>query len=182
MSIRSKFAGVLVMLFAVPAFAAGVDQENLDEFGRGIIADYGDMARAEPIEWAWVKEGVRLADHRFEPVQVRNLTAIADLDMEQGFDETLALSLERSGARDASAPVLTVETAIYWANRANRAKAWIPYAGGHLAQAGVGVELVFKDAAGQVVAKLRHSGREGDALEAAAKELVDEISGFVRTH
>jgi hypothetical protein len=182
MSIRSKFAGVLVALVAMPSFAAGVDQENLDEYGRGIIADYGDMARAEPIEWAWVKEGVRLSDHRFEPAQVRNLTSVADLDMEQGFDDTLALSLQRSGARDEAAPLLTVDTAIYWANRANRAKIWIPYAGGHLAQAGVGVELVFKDASGEVVAKIRHSGREGDQLEAAAKELVDEISGFVRSH
>jgi hypothetical protein len=56
---------------------------------------------------------------------------------------------------------------------------WIPYAGGHLAQAGLGVELVFKDAAGTVVAKIRHSGREGDKLKDAAEELVDDIRRFV---
>jgi hypothetical protein len=67
-----------------------------------------------------------------------------------------------------------------WAQRANRAKMWIPHAGGHLAQAGVGIELIFRDASGYIVARIRHADREGDALEAAAEERVDDIAGDVR--
>ncbi len=59
---------------------------------------------------------------------------------------------------------------------------WIPHAGGHLAQAGVGIEPVFTDSTGKVVAEVRHSGREGDHLEDAAEELVDDIRPFVSSN
>jgi hypothetical protein len=99
--------------------------------------------------------------------------------MEDLFNTSLNKILARVGSNQADAPLLHVDSAIYWAERSSSKKMWIPYAGGHLAQAGLGVELVFKDAAGTVVAKIRHSGREGDKLKDAAEELVDDIRRFV---
>jgi len=75
--------------------------------------------------------------------------------------------------------LLRVEGAIYWAQRANRSKRFIPYAGGHLAQAGVGIELVISDEKGDIVCKIRHSGREGSQLKNAAEELIDEVTRFL---
>lgn len=169
------------LLLVMPALHAGVPKEDLDEQGRGIIQDYGDMKEDGDIEWTWVAPGVRLASFRFAAGEFENLSTSVDEDMEEVIRKVLPRALARAGKADESAPLLTVDSAIYWAQRANMAKMWIPYAGGHLAQAGVGIELVFRDASGKVVAKVRHSGREGNELEAAAEELVDDVAGWIRS-
>jgi hypothetical protein len=179
---RKLIAAFVLGLVASPAFADGVEQENLDEYGKGIITDYTDMTQSEPVEWIWVAPGTKLSGHRFQFAPARNLAKITDADMEETVDHALPRTLDRVGAKDAGAPLLQVESAIFWADRANRSKLWIPYAGLHLAQAGVGIELVFRNAQGEVVAKVRHSGREGDDLENAAEELIDDLGDFVRNH
>lgn len=169
------------LLLVVPALHAGVSKEDLDEQGRGIIQDYGDMKEDGDIEWTWVAPGTRLASFRFAPGKFENLSTSVDDDMEEVVEKVLPRALAKASRAADGAPVLTVDSAIYWAQRANRAKVWIPYAGMHLAQAGVGIELVFRDASGGIVAKVRHSGREGEALEAAAQELVEDIAGWIRS-
>lgn len=165
---------------ATPLCAAGVDPKNLKEYGRGIIKDYSDMKEMGDIEWVWVAPQARLSTYRFKVEKVENLTSHVDRGMEEVFSKALPKTLERVGSKDAAAPVLHVDGGIYWAERANRSKRWIPYAGEHLAQAGVGVELVFKNDKDEIVAKIRHSGREGSHLQDAAEELVDDISQFIR--
>jgi hypothetical protein len=179
------FRRAIVMVVAVFAFAgislgAGVDKDNLNEYGKGIIKDYSDMKETEDIEWVWLRPGTHLADYRFEVKSFENLTAIGDGDMEEVFEESLPKTLKRASSKDAAAPLLTVDSAVYWAERANRSKWWIPYAGAHLAQAGVGIEVVFKDEKGDIVCKIRHSGREGEDLENAAEELIDDVAQFIR--
>jgi hypothetical protein len=176
-----KIAVFALCLFVLaPLYAAGVDKDNLKEYGRGIIKDYGDMKEMDEIEWVWLAPSVHLNDYRFHFAPVQNLTALSDGDMEEVFDVELPKSLERAGSKRADAPLLHVDVAIYWAQRASNAKRWIPYAGGHLAQAGVGIELVFKNDKDEIVAKIRHSGREGDRLQSASEELVDDLAKFVR--
>lgn len=179
-----RMAGVtmLSMVLGASVFAAGVDGEHLKKYGKGIISDYGDMKSSDNVEWYWVSPDVKLSEHRFRVASAENLTVLHDTKLMEALEDALPKSLERAGARSDSAPVLTVDAAVYWAQRANRAKWFIPYAGLHLAQAGVGLEVVVKNEAGEVVAKFRHSGREGDHLDAALVELIDEIAGFVRTH
>lgn len=176
--ILAAFAAAAV-LFAATATAA-VDKDDLDEYGRGIIQDYSDMQQGDPVQWVWIAPGTRLSAHSFRVGKPRNLTTSVDADMEDALARNLPRTLDRAGA-SGGAP-LQVEAAIYWVHRANRARSWIPYAGMHLAQAGVGVELVFRDSSGAIVAKMRHSGREGEALESAVNELIDEIGDFVRAH
>lgn len=181
---RSNRFAVVVCAFILGSsvFAAGVDKDNLKEYGRGIIKDYSDMKETDDIEWIWVGPGVRLSEYRFDVQPFENLTAFVDDDMEDVFATTLPKTLTRLSPKDPAAPVLKLEGAIYWAERANRSKWWIPYAGAHLAQAGVGIELVFTSAEGEVVCKIRHSGREGDALENAAEELMDDVAQYIRAN
>jgi hypothetical protein len=172
--------GAFLMLLVPSLFGAGVDKGHLTKYGRGIIEDYSDMKALDEIEWVWLDPAVRLADHAFKVKSFEVLTVTTTSRMEEVFEDALPRTLKRAGSREDSAAVLTVEGAVYWAERANRSKWFIPYAGLHLAQAGVGIELVFRDQEGQIVAKIRHSGREGDELHSAAEELVDDIGKFVR--
>lgn len=161
---------------------AAVDTEHLEKFGTGIIADYSAMHAGDDIEWVWVAAGKQLHNHRFEAAPVRNLTAFDDDDAEDVLNSRLGKVLNKVGSADAAADVLQVDAAIYWAQRSSTKKLWIPYAGGHLAQAGLGIELVFKDASGAIVAQIRHSGREGDKLKDAAEELLEDLRRFVQAN
>ncbi len=176
----SAMVGMLILVF--PLLAAGVDKDNLKEYGRGIIEDYSDMTATDEIEWIWIAPEFRLHDCKFEVKSTENITALTDDDMEEIFAENLPKSLTRAGSKDETAPLVRVDAAIYWAQRANRSKWWIPYAGAHLAQAGAGIELVFRNDKDEIVCKMRHSGREGDDLENAIEELVDEVARYVRAH
>lgn len=176
---RSLVIAFVMAVFSISAHAAGVDQDNLKEYGRGIIKDYSDMNEGDGVEWLWQRPGVRLSEHRFELKTFETLTAVSDVDMEETCRKAIPRTLENAGSKDSTAPLLYVEGAIYWAQRANKSKRFIPYAGGHLAQAGVGIELVILDEKGDVVCKIRHSGREGSQLKDAAAELIDDIARFI---
>ncbi len=175
---RRIAALLLCGLVYLPAHAAGVTSDNLQD-GKGIITDYTNMTENEAIEWIWISPNVRLSQHGFVVAPAENLTSLADADMERVLNSNLDKALQRVGAKNKGAKVLHVKSAVYWAARASAAKRWIPYAGGHLAQAGVGIELVFSNDKGEIVAKVRHSGREGEELQHAAEELVEDIRKFV---
>ena len=179
---RMASVSFLLLALTASALAGGVDAEHLKKYGRGIITDYGDMKASDTVEWYWVAPGVKLSEHRYKVASAENLTVLHDTKLMEALGDALPKSLERAAAKSESAPVLTVDAAIYWLQRANRAKWFIPYAGLHLAQAGVGLEVVIRNDAGEVVAKMRHSGREGDHLDAALVELIDEVAGFVRAN
>lgn len=178
---RTALLALALLAPATAAFAA-VPAEHLEQYGQGIISDYSKLEQSEPIEWLWLAPGLQLSHHRFDVRSYENLTLLLDDDLDGVLENGLPRVLARAGTRDESAPTLFVDTAVYWAERANLAKRWIPYAGGHMAQAGVGLELVLTDAEGNVVGLMRHSGREGGELKLAAQELVDDIATFVNTN
>ena len=183
--LRTKIHTAMTVAFlflAGSVLAAGVDKDNLKEYGRGIIKDYDDMKETDEIEWIWVKPGIHLSEYKFDVQPFENLTAFADDDMEDVFSTKLPKTLARISDKNAATAALKVDGAIYWAQRANRSKWWIPYAGAHLAQAGVGIEVVFTNAEGEIVCKIRHSGREGDELESAAEELMDDLVRYIRSN
>lgn len=155
-------------------------QESITEDGAGIITDYSGMAEGDDLDWVWVAPELRLSEHRFSVDKVENLTIKVDDDLMRVFEDNLPRQLARAGARDADAPVLGVRVGIHWVERANMAKAWIPFAGGHLMQAGAAAELVFTAADGTVVAKIRHSAREGQQLKDAGQEISDDVVEFVQ--
>ncbi|MDX1583834.1 MAG: hypothetical protein R3338_09570 [Thermoanaerobaculia bacterium] len=169
----------LALLIAAPVWAA-VDQGHLEEYGKGIIEDYSNMEHGD-LEWVWIAPGINLSEYKIDVGEFENLSEAYDGDMMETLNEGMRKALERM-APDSPKGTLTTENAVFWAERANSAKRWIPFAGGHVAQAGVGLEMVFRNSEGEVVAKLRHSGREGSRLSDAAWELIDEIADWAHSH
>ena len=169
-------------LFVIGVHASGVPEDELKEDGRGIIQDYSNMHEGDDIDWLWVAPGVQLANYRYKLKSARNLTMRADHDLMNVLKNNFPEQLQRAGSRDANAPTLSVDLAVYWAEHANRAKAWIPFSGGHLAQAGVGVECIFRDPDGKIVANIRHAAREGERLEDAGQEVADDIAEYVHAN
>ncbi|HEX7341666.1 MAG TPA: hypothetical protein VF269_05260 [Rhodanobacteraceae bacterium] len=174
----------LLALTAVPAFASSGNglKSDIKDNGRGIITNYGNMQEGSDVQWYWIAPGAKLSSYRCKVGTVKNLTTIVD----HGLRDTLKSDVPAVFNRDCSsakgAKSLTVDVGVYWAERANRHKAWIPFAGAHLAQAGVGIEMVFHDASGKIIAKLRDSGREGSKLGEAADDVLDDISKFIHDH
>jgi hypothetical protein len=157
-----------------------VDTEEYeeDDFEKGIIEDYSDMVEGDGVEWVYLADGVSLNDYSIKVGKVKNESDISNKSMLETAEETLNDALDRKG-NEGRKGTLTAETAVYWAERRSEGKRWIPYAGGHLAQAGVGIEMILRDSKGTIVAKIRHSGRQGDELDHAAEEVADEIVDFI---
>lgn len=149
------------------------------DFEKGIIEDYSDMVEGDGVEWFYLADGVKLSDYKIKVGKFKNMSEITSKSMQETLAESLPEALERAGAKG-SKGTLTTENAIYWAERASAGKKWIPYAGFHVGQAGVGVEMVFKDSSGKIVAKVRHSGRQGESVDEAAEEIADDIANWVR--
>lgn len=182
MTKRGLLASMLSGLALAATAHAQVDQENLDDYGTGIIKDYANLRSTDTIEWVWIAPGVKLKEHRYEVKPVDNLTSYDDEDMEDMIDSGLARTMKRISERNAAGTLLQIAPAVYWAERGNANKLWVPYSGGHLAQAGVGLELVIIDDTGKEVAKFRHSGREGYQLRDAAEEVIDDLRKYISAH
>lgn len=183
MSARNGFSALFALLLiavAVPVMAAGVDPEELDEYGRGIIEDYSDMEHGD-LEWVWVAPGIRISDYRIDVGEFENLSEAYDGNMMDTLNEGMQKAFGKMSSGDKKG-TLSTQNAVYWAERASNAKRWIPFAGSHVAQAGLGVEMVFRDSEGNIVAKVRHSGREGERLSDAAWELIDEIADWAHSN
>lgn len=188
-----KFAAVVALMsvVAMPAFAGrggkarfvdSDDYKDKSEFKSAIIDDYEGMVEGDDIEWIWVADGIKLSDYKIVlDGKFVNKSDVNDKSMLATLNEEFDDSVNRSNAKK-SKGTLRATGGVYWAERMSRGKAWIPYAGGHLAQAGVGIELILKDSSGKTVAKIRHSGREGDKPEYAAQELLDDLDSYVADH
>jgi hypothetical protein len=152
------------------------DEYKKGEYDKGIIKDYSDMIEGDGVEWAWVAKGVHLGDYKVKVGSFKNMSDVSSHRIADTLEESLERSFDHNkGTRG----TLTTENAIYWAEKESEGKRWIPYAGGHLAQAGVGVEMIFRDSSGKTVAKIRHSAREGSDVSSAAEEVADDLSKFV---
>jgi len=154
------------------------DEYKEDDFEKGIIEDYSDMVEGDGVEWVYVANGFDLSDYKIKLGTVKNKSDVKSKSMVAAVEENLESSLD-DRSNKGSKGSLNAETAIYWAERSSEGKRWIPYAGGHLAQAGVGVEMVLRDSGGKIVAKIRHSGRQGNGIDEAAEEVADEIAGYI---
>ena len=157
------------------------DDYKSGDYDKGIIEDYSNLVEGDGVEWVYVAPGVHLADYKIKVDQFKNKSDITSNSMMKSLEQTLNESLARNASKSPKG-TLTADGAVYWAERSSEGKRWIPYAGGHLAQAGVGVEVILRDSKGNIVAEIRHSGREGDRVESAAEEVADDIAGYISEH
>jgi hypothetical protein len=157
------------------------DEAKESQYKQGcVITDYADMTEADGVNWAWIAPGTKLGGAgSVEIAPVKNISDVTDAALAGNVESNLKQAFERVG-KSVAPGGLKVVSCVYWVERANTGKMFIPFAGGHLAQAGVGIELVVLDPSGATVAKIRHDGRNGSSPSDAAAAVVDDIVNYTR--
>jgi len=178
----------LTILLVVARPAAAEKFSDSDEAKEGqyktgcVITDYADMTTGDGVNWVWIAPDAKLGGPgNVEIVSVKNISDVTDAALAGNVESNFKQAFTRVGKTVAPGG-LKITSCIYWVERANTAKMFIPFAGGHLAQAGIGIELIVVDASGRTVAKIRHDGRSGAAPSDAAGAVVDDIANFSRAH
>ena len=150
------------------------DDEYKDkDFHRGIITDYSDMAKGNDVNWVWVNPGEKLGDYKVKVVSIENKSDTRS----RVFADSVKSIFEDyfDGLKGTKGP-LTAELCITETQEYSPGKAFIPFAGGHQAQAGVGMEAVLRDQNNNIVAKLRDFERRGADLKQAAEDVASHMS------
>lgn len=180
------FTATTALLVLLIVCSSTASAENLIEsddykeadFKKCNIHDYSDMINGDDIEWYWKNTSISLGNFKYSVGKVENKSELRSKSLSESVKRIFKDSFDDMDVID-SKGTLTADICIYDAQNANMAKVWIPFAGGHQAQAGVGVELVLKDKGNKLVAKFRHFAREGFQLEAAIQEVVSDLSKFI---
>jgi len=177
----------LAMLI-IPAVAFSSPKKLVDDndytdkdFRKCSISDYSDMVDGDDIKWVWTDPAVKLSGYKIKEGKVENKSAMRSKSMVETvknvFRDTFA-DMEAKGGKG----TLTADICIYEAENFSGGKAWIPFVGGHEMQAGVGVEVILRDAKNRVVGKFRHSAREGVQIENAAQEVAGDLMKYIGDH
>lgn len=172
---------VAIILLLFPVFALCSDlltdsKEYKDkDFQKGCISDYSGLAKGADINWVWVKQGTQLAGHRLVIGKFENLS---DELRSSQIEEIKSIFKEFFDKLKGDRGTLTAELCVYEVQKFSAGKAWIPFAGGHEMQAGMGVELNVRDRGGKLVAKVRHFAREGSRVEDAAQEVAEDLKKY----
>ena len=171
------------MLFPLSAICGSeklVDSKDYKDkdFQKGCITDYKDLEKGDRIDWVWVNSGVTLADYKLTIDKFENVTD--DIKNSQ-VEDVKSVFKEFLGKLKGNKGTLTASMCIYEVQKFSPGKAWIPYAGGHMMQAGLGVEVILSDK-GKTVAKIRHYARQGSRHEDAAEETASDLKKYISKH
>lgn len=172
---------VLVTLTASSLFAGSdrfVDSDDYKskDFKKGILADYNDLEKARDVDWGWVAPGVQLSDYRVEIGSFEDATGDVGKGEVGRIKSVFNDFIERLKGGKGS---LTADFNIFELQKYSPGKAWIPFAGGHQMQAGMGVEVLLKDKSGKTVGKIRHFARNGITFDSAAQEVAGDVKKFI---
>lgn len=148
------------------------------EFQKGCIADYKDLVKGDGVDWEWVGPGVKLADYS---LSINKFESKSDDVRSSQIEEVKSVFKEILGKLKGGKGSLSANICIYEVQKFSPGKAWIPFAGGHQMQAGVGVEMILTDK-GKTVAKIRHFARNGSKLEDAADETASDLKKYISKH
>ncbi|HUL00482.1 MAG TPA: hypothetical protein VLX29_06450 [Nitrospirota bacterium] len=150
------------------------DDEYKDkDFHRGIISDYTDMVKGNDVNWIWIKPGERLSDYK---VKVGSMENKSDMRSRAFADSVKSIFEDYFAATKGTKGTLTADLCITEVQEFSPGKAWIPFAGGHQMQAGVGMEAVLRDQNNNIVAKIRDFERRGSDLKEAAEDVASHMS------
>jgi hypothetical protein len=177
----------LLLLFAVvmplSAFSASEKLVDSDEykdkdFRKGCLSDYKDLTKGDQIDWAWLSPGVKLGDYSLTIAKFENKTD--DIRSAQ-LEDIKSVFKEILGKLKGGKGTLSANFCVFEVQKFSPGKAWIPFAGGHQMQAGIGVEVTLSDK-GATVAKIRHFARNGSRLEDAADETANDLKKYISKH
>ncbi|MBI2214486.1 MAG: serine/threonine protein kinase [Acidobacteria bacterium] len=135
-------------------------------FKRGIIRNYDDMWAGTDVDWASVARGVKLSQYAIKVGPFRNMTRYNSSALKRTLEVTL--QDEFDGIAGSKGTLLT-QNAIIWASDAEDGPT------------GLGIEMIFRDPSGRVVAKLRNFVRDYPPDD-AAEEMLEQLTDFVEDH
>jgi hypothetical protein len=178
-----SLVALVAIMFPLSAFCGSdklVDNDEYKDkdFHKGCITDYKDLVKGDNIDWVWISSGVKLADYSLSIVKFENLS---DEVRSSQVDDIKSVFKEVLGKLKGDKGSLSASMCIFDVQKFSPGKAWIPYAGGHLMQAGVGVEMILTDK-GKTVATFRHFARNGSRLEDAAEENAKDLKKYISKH
>jgi hypothetical protein len=174
---------LVAVMLPLSAFCASEKLVESDEykdkdFRKGCLSDYKDLTKGDQIDWVWLNPGVTLGDYSLTIAKFENKTD--DIRSAQ-LEDIRSVFKEILGKLKGSKGTLSANICVYEVQKFSPGKAWIPFAGGHQMQAGVGVEVILSDK-GATVAKFRHFARNGSRLEDAADETANDLKKYISKH
>jgi len=176
---------VLTMALLLPATALCKTDRLIDskeykdkDFHKGIITDYKDMLEGDRVDWVWVSPSVKLSQFK---VKIGSMKNKSDMHGSSRVESIKAIFKESLADLKGSKGTLTADLCIYEVQGFSPGKAWIPYAGGHQMQAGIGIEMILRNGS-KVVAKFRHFDRQGSDVKDAAHEAADHLVKYLSKH
>jgi len=178
-------ASLLVLLIPLTALCSPerlIDSSDYKDkdFVKGCIGDYSDMVKGDDLDWVWISPGIVLANYKISIGKFENISEDLRSSQVEGVKNTYKEILSK--VRGDGKGVLTADICVYEFQKFSAGKAWIPFAGGHQMQAGIGVEMVLKDKGGKTVAKFRDMSRAGMQPEDAADESASNLKKFIGKH
>jgi hypothetical protein len=175
-------------ILMIPAVAFSSPKKLVDDndytdkdFRKCNISDYSNMVDGDDIKWVWTDPAVKLAGYKIKEGKVENKSEMRSKSMVETVKKVfrdIFADVEAKGEKG----TLTADICIFEAENFSGGKAWIPFVGGHEMQAGVGVEMVLRDAKNRAVGKFRHSAREGVQIENAAQEVAGDLMKYIGNH
>ena len=136
------------------------------------------MVKGDGIDWVWVAPSEKLTNYK---IRVGSITNKYD-SHSKSLVESVRSSFERSFADMDFAGVngmLTAELCITEVQEYSRGKRFIPFAGRHLAQAGMGIEIILRDQNNRLVAKLKDFDRRGYDVRFGVKEVTSHMVSYI---
>jgi hypothetical protein len=148
------------------------------EFKKCIISDYTHLTEGDDVNWVWVADGVKTSQYKLSMGNVQNVASNKRTSDTDAVKTEFTNVINDTDSKDKNEKV-TADICIFEVQKFSYGKVWIPFVGGHQAQAGVGVEVVLKDKNKNTVAEFRHFTREGARTEEAAQEAAEDIVNYL---
>jgi len=190
-SFKVFFRGVIIIVAALLFSPVGalcspkklVDSNDYTDkdFRKCIITDYTNMVDGDDVEWVWVDPAAKLSGYKIVQGKIDNKSDIHSKSMLASIKNIFKDAFADRESKGGNG-TLTADVCIYEAENFSAGKAWIPFAGGHQMQAGIGMEMVLRDSKNKILGKFRHSARQGMQIEAAAQEVAGDLMKYIDSH
>jgi hypothetical protein len=176
---------IFCMSVIIPSVALCREKRLIDDneykdgkFQKGIITDYSDMVEGNGVEWVWVKPGETLSQYKIKVGTLENKSEMRSKSLSESVKRIFVdyfSDFESKGSKG----TLTADLCITDVQPYNVGRAYVPFAGGRLAQAGIRIEMVLRDQHNAIIAKLRHFDRQGTDVVRAADEVASHMVQYI---
>lgn len=174
-------------VFLIPLVGHASDNKFIDsgdykdkEFKTCNINDYSQMIEDGDVNWVWLANDIKLADHGVAIAKIENKSIKAKKSDNETVKTSFQYAIE-DAKLEKKANMLNADICIYNVESYSFGKRFIPFSGGYLAQAGVGVEVTLRDG-DKTVAMMRHFTREGSSIKEATDEVAEDVFEYIVKH